>query len=63
MAENLKLSLFIAAQSNEKHNKEKVTRGDKTKISSINNEEDYPVLNEDVKLRRASKKIIDIWKV
>ena len=52
MRENLQL-YFIAMQSNEKHTKEKVTRGDKTRITSINNEEDYPVLNEEVKIRRA----------
>ena len=37
---------------NEKHNKEKATRGNKTRITSINYEEDYPVLNEEVKIRR-----------
>ena len=56
MTENLKLSLiYSCAKRNEKHNKGKVTRGSKTRITSINNEDDYSVLKEKVKIPRASQ--------
>ena len=54
MTENLKLSLIYRRANNKKHNNEKVTRGDKTRITSISNE-DYLMLNEEVKNKELFK--------